>query len=1158
MHFNYDESTAHAASLFNLLLKILHSLCLPTRGSTDDVAIRAKIGLSEDTKDADFVATWLGKLILFNNTQAGAKRCPGLSVEDCSFLLVHGKKDTWMSNASGGMNLIETKVVAAKFLSSGAFTDPERFIPALFASADPNSRLSDVGDDILKRATSSVSLEDRALLEKLFVIYLGTRGSEGSLPARAPLQTKILALLSRSQLSSSFVSQSIQIVREGLAPEPQTGNGNIGPSKQGLEASKLRGQVFAFTNWLARISSPEHIREFAPNLVFQLRDYIESQGWPRLQTDGPRPSAGDLSSRSYGYESIGLLAAACPDSILLEPNLDILRWLLSSLSADPSGNDISISIEQALGSVLGAFSQDLDSELEAALTNLLLRQMTLRPEDADGSNFEVIRSTRFVAVRFANSCLPYRNVTARWMNLLAIGGDANDRSEVKEEGKKGLDPYWYRISNSLKGSLARNDDATHNARYDFPAFSDLVENFFGPGAEWDVRRLEGTQVSIPSAYNPAISFCRSVLLHHALSSMKKAPGINAGWERNIDALVTNDEESRLCLKDYMRSILATDRRSREALQTYLAASFRSMTDRIGKDSNQSGESILELASLCPDSVLDELPTNISHLQSSVLSIEKPIRDTASRVFGILASRGQCSEETVQSVLHVFDQKIQLWRRAIGTEILQVHGALLANAYFLSRLTYRGKIRPMYDGLRVTFVTSILDIMSDSRDKVLLEAAVSAFADLCLFGTISPDRIPPPHSISAVLQKLQELAKNGDEKAIIALGNLAMQCQEIESEESTLDNIIQILYDLQDVRQPEVQFAVGSSLSCATAGWFSKSLIAALDIDGPLPQTPKRKTTLPKTFDKVLSDCRTTKPALRQASVIWLLCLIQYCGHLEDAQSRLRKCQSTFKGFLSDRESLNQESASRGLTLVYEKGNRSLKDDLVRDLVGSFTGTSAGLAGNVSDETQLFEPGALPTGEGSITTYKDIMSLASEVGDPGLVYRFMSLASNNAIWSSRAAFGRFGLSNILSDSSVDGYLAQNPKLYPALFRYRFDPNTNVRQSMNDIWSALVKDPAAITAQHFDSIIDDLLKNILGKEWRVRQASCAAIADLVQGRPLEKYEKYLNQIWTVTFKVGSTKSWKVGMLKYNEGLRRHQRLSSSRSYESGKSLNRCLNT
>ncbi len=1113
-HSNYEESITYTASLFNVLLKILHCFSLPERGSAEDTTLREKFGLTEKPEDAAFVATWLGKLILFNIPQVGTTRCPGLSVEDCSFLQLQSKPDVWTPNVKGGLNLVETKVVAAKFLASGAFLDAERFLPALFASADPISRLADVGDDILKRATSSVSLEDHVLIKKLFEIYLGTPAAGGPSHARVPLQAKILALLSKSKLSSSFVAQSIQIVREGLTPHHN--DGSVRTSKHGLEASKLRVQVFAFTNWLARISSPEDINAFASDIIFRLRDYIEFQGWPVFKTEGPRPDPAELKSRGYGYECIGLLAAACPDSVLIEPNLDILRWLLTALSADPSGNDISISIEQALSNILGAFGQGLDSNIEEALTELLLKHMNRFPGEIDGE-LPVVRSTRFMAVRFANRCLPYRNVTARWMNMLAIAGDVNDRSEVKEEGKKGLDPYWFRMFNPPKDILGKDE-----SKYQFPAFPDLVEKFFGPETPWDSLTTTGSQVQLANAYNPAISFCRYILLHRALSLTEKAPGINAEWEKNIDALVSNDEESRGHLKGYLENLLATHDSSSHAVQLYLIASFRGMTDHIGEDSYRSGESCLELVSLCPDTILDHLRTNIPNLQDSILSNQRSSRETASHLFGILASREQGLNEDVQRMVQVFDQKIRAWRRAIGVEVFRAHGALLANSYFLSRLTYRVKVSPDQDELRLNLVTSCLDILSDSRDNMLLDAAVAALADLSLFGTILPDEIPLPHTASALFQKLRERSKTGDEKAIGALGFLAMQCTESKSEESTLDTILKILYGLEEVRQPEVQFAIGSALSCAAVGWRSKALIANLEIQGPLPQTPERNLTLSKAFDKVLSDCRATKPSLRQASVIWLLCLVQYCGHLEDGQTRLRRCQAAFKSFLSDRESLNQESASRGLTLVYEKGNRALKDDLIRDLVGSFTGTSTGLVGNVSGETELFEPGALPTGDGSVTTYKDIMSLASEIGDPGLVYRFMSLASNNAIWSSRAAFGRFGLSNILSDSSVDGYLAQNIKLYPALFRYRFDPNTNVRSSMNDIWNALVRDPTAIIDQHFDAIMDDLLKNILGREWRVRQASCAAIADLVQGKPLEKYEKYLTRIWTLTFKVGSANS------------------------------------
>lgn len=240
-------------------------------------------------------------------------------------------------------------------------------------------------------------------------------------------------------------------------------------------------------------------------------------------------------------------------------------------------------------------------------------------------------------------------------------------------------------------------------------------------------------------------------------------------------------------------------------------------------------------------------------------------------------------------------------------------------------------------------------------------------------------------------------------------------------------------------------------------------------------------------------------------MLWLLCFVQFCGERPEIQGHLRKLQAIFKRCLSDRDELIQESASRGLGLIYEKGNRELKDDLVRDLIGSFSSDRAdtSMSGTITDDTQLFEEGFLPTGEGqSVSTYKDIMNLASEVGDSSLVYRFMNLASSDALWSSRAAFGKFGLSSVLSESSIDGYLSNNPKLYPKLFRYRFDPTTKVRISMNVIWNALVKDTNATVNAHFALIMEDLLTNILGKEWRTRQSCCSALADLVQGQELPK--------------------------------------------------------
>ena len=337
----------------------------------------------------------------------------------------------------------------------------------------------------------------------------------------------------------------------------------------------------------------------------------------------------------------------------------------------------------------------------------------------------------------------------------------------------------------------------------------------------------------------------------------------------------------------------------------------------------------------------------------------------------------------------------------------------------------------------------------------------------------------------------------------------------QSKEELIPRALDILYSLHDIRKPELHFSVGETLAVAAAGWQSTSLVAEYDVDAKQPVQATNEALLSDIVNRCIDDSKSTKPSLKKASSIWLLSLIQYCGTADVIRGRLRACQAAFMALLSDRDELVQETGSRGLSLVYEMGDKAIREDLVRDLVQNFTGNNARMGGSVTEETQLFEPGALPTeGGSSVTTYKDIVSLANEVGDPSLVYRFMSLASNNAIWSSRAAFGRFGLSNILANSD---YLLANKKFYPKLYRYRFDPNPNVQRSMNDIWKALVPNSNVVIEENFDLIIADLLKSLLGKEWRVREASCAAIASLIQDRDVEKYERYLDDIWTAAFKV-----------------------------------------
>ncbi|GME85877.1 unnamed protein product [Ambrosiozyma monospora] len=165
-------------------------------------------------------------------------------------------------------------------------------------------------------------------------------------------------------------------------------------------------------------------------------------------------------------------------------------------------------------------------------------------------------------------------------------------------------------------------------------------------------------------------------------------------------------------------------------------------------------------------------------------------------------------------------------------------------------------------------------------------------------------------------------------------------------------------------------------------------------------------------------------------------------------------------------------------------------------------------------------GVNTAGEGdSISTYKDVLNLASEVGDPSLVYKFMSLAKSSALWSSRKGIA-FGLGTILDKSKLDSLLSSNKKvagrLIPKLFRYRFDPSSTVSRTMNDIWSALISNPTKTVVDNFDIILKELLANMGNREWRVRQASTAAVQDLLRYVKLERYEEQLEEIWKMAFR------------------------------------------
>ncbi|KAE8452216.1 hypothetical protein EG329_001683 [Mollisiaceae sp. DMI_Dod_QoI] len=1085
-----DAGKPTCATIFNLFLRLLPQLRLPLRGSKEDSELRHQLGLGDHVNDAKFAASWFAKLmllVLVRSTASGVT-CPGLTVQEYEFLTLNGKQTTWDPSSDEGLNLSQTKVLVLAFLSSGAFTDEERFLSALFASGDANTRISSVGDDLLKRST--VSLEEPDTISNLLQLYF---------TLKPPLQTKLLVLLTKSAISTTFPTQIVRIVQEALSPHDNT---NL--PAPGLETIKFRNALFNYMNWVSRIASKSDLALVAPQLVGFLRGYIEDQGWPV-----PHERSSDAASlRALAYETLGSLAKTTP-SIVVEKDLLVVRWLFRSLTEEGSSDSIFVSIEGALASLLSAFASPLDPALTKELQLLLLQYMTLQEGE------KIVRSARFATVRWANRCLEYNDIVARWIDVLALAGRTDERSDVLEEGKKGLDPHGYRLLNSTPASTnSPLPQWNEMVKVFFTTHSILenssVANSMKSGMDVDEVSVFGN-FSGPkiNAFSSAINYCRQMLLLSALQASETPLAIDADWERQLDVLYRSDKKSRKAMRNYVRSV------DGEALNIYLTAAFEGMLRNDGNGLGDCGKCFVEVASIAPAEVIGEIAKRASELLPSIRSNNSATRFIAAQAFGILAPHHANTEQSIEDMIHTLLKDIKTWASAVGAEANRVHGSVLALGSILSRSSYYGRLASIRKSVVEEGTAAILNILSGAKDASTKEAIFNAISQISVAGVLGIAQINVSSLKAAgIIELLSAEAKKGNEKSITALGRFAMVFDECSDNETTTEDplalILSSLYGLFEIKQAETHFSVGEALSCLAACWDSDVLPLSLDVDVTYNGRSKRHKTLEQLLQKLLQDCKTPKPSLKKASGIWLFSLIQYCGHLPEIQTRLRECQAAFMGLLSARDELVQETASRGLSLVYEQGDRELREKLVKDLVASFTGTTTQL--KVDEETELFEPGALPTGEGeSVTSYKDIISLANEVGDQSLVYKFMSLASNAATWSTRAAFGRFGLSSILSESEID------PKLYPKLFRYKFDPNPNVQRSMNDIWTALVKDSSATINMHFDDILDDLLNSILAKEWRTRQASCAAIADLVQGREFDKYESRLHDIWQVAFKV-----------------------------------------
>ncbi|QUC19978.1 uncharacterized protein UV8b_04219 [Ustilaginoidea virens] len=1075
-----DAGQPRAATLFNIILRLLLDFQIPPRGSTDDVNLRNLIGLSDDV-DAQYLATALGIFLRLRAPAAypsQAQANPALSQTELRLFPGDSPETDKIYS-----RITELKFKAITLLASGAFKDEERFLPALFAASASDIRVASTAEEIIKRST--VSLEDESLIQRLFLAH-------SQLPA--PYRARILSVLSKSTVATTMSDSIMAAVDLDFLPRSSEDTSSMRPART-LEQTKLYRALFQFLSWVAQVGPSSSDFTIGASLITKMQNYIvTAQGWPHSVDI----SNDEVALRSKAYETIGIMARRAD----MPPNerFELAAWLFRSLSEDNTVDAI-VSIDGALSSLKSAIPNSIGG------TSTNLKTMLLAQMSRSGSDSPSYRSTRHAVVKWANDCLPFHDAIGRWIDVLAVAWKDYERNDVVEQGERGLDPWTY---------FAHADAVPQ-----LPDWKDMMTTFFDSEIQPGIPIQQedggtGHGVVIPDklvfrnfrgqylpAFPVALRYIKQMMLLTAIDDLDMKPD----WMQILEAKITTNVETRDKIRLHLRSIDSAYIVS--YLKACLSGAFLGAKPAFVEECLRC---FVQVATWSPGGPLSYFTDATAELLPLLQSNNKDIRLLAAKSCGILAGHPANSAAEVGNWIKILESRFVNAQCLVGDGADSAEGALLAFGHIISRSVYYDREFPS----QITFPFQFL--LNEGVPASLYNTALVAFSQLWA----AKMAIPPEegiYSLASIVDKLSSDAKKANEAAISALGSLAIGLEETmpidQTEEQlpgVLGNILRALFSLHEIKRVEVQFTVGEAIIATIARWESNSVRLRMDVEArsTMILTGARGPLAEQVLGGLLRDCKTTKPSLLKASGIWLFCIVQFGSHLPQVQSRLREVQAAFMRLLSARDELVQETASRGLTLVYERGDADLRSSLVKDLVSAFTGSGTQL--KVDKETQLFEPGALPTGEGnSVTSYKDIVNLANEVGDQRLVYKFMSLAANAATWSTRSAFGRFGLSNILSDSEID------PKLYPKLYRYRFDPNRNVQRSMDDIWKALVKDPNATIEARFDDIIQDLLQSILGKEWRVREASCAALSELIQGRPFSRFEKYYQLIWTNALKV-----------------------------------------
>ncbi|KAG0174143.1 hypothetical protein DFQ29_007586 [Apophysomyces sp. BC1021] len=1080
-------------TLLHMTLPVLEKLKLPENQATPRADI---FYFEENPQDAAVILNFFLDVLLYQPSARQAAHQPGEAPQERIFsglsaAAVDDVRNKGKANWSAN-RLTEAKLGIIRFILTPVFTDSERLRLLIAGVCDVNHQVISMSEDGLRRWISSADLEDVSLLQSLYTLYLGNKTTASSesksvrAPASNPIKIRVLQYLSKSVAATNMVALMIQVVFDGIYGEQSN--------------TKLRRATMSYLQWTARMCESAKIAPVAPILVSGLLKYIDQN--PDVTGNVPKIALNDTEMLSRFFDHL-----------------------------EQEHLNLRVYVQDALSSMIEIYV-DLD---ESSSIYGEVRDIILKSVQKNNSN------SRFMALKYANAIYPYSSVFARYVCLLACSSSVV-KLEVKEESTRGLHPFV----RSASGFIGSSKDIIPASA--LPKSIGLIRYIttHRPDEQYILDSktpcIKGYPVEV---YTEILRFIRMVLI---LESNPTTILIDDYVESKVENNMSEDPVTMENFKTFVNGAwLGSSIEDREAIEQWLQLIENALDPDLKDTLLQSTASkcLLELISLGPPSISTTFKPRLSFFKTLAISEKTGTHTVMSHIFGIIASDEAITQTEVEGVLLELCSLLEAettHHGGVSTE--QKHGAVLTVGYLLSRCNYRNRslsgdvVRRCIENLaaclectsaiQYSLASAAAQALGDiGRTKMLPLPVEKRKNDEVVEGSGNdPMDVDVRHNLTTrgVIEQLAKLAKTCkdakvQEKAILALGDLSVP---LPSESALTTMIIDALYASADTKQIELFFAGGEAWAALAFGWTSQAMQKHKDINhipaiDSLDKTSEKTEVFQSVIEKIVKSYVTSDRGwYRKASCIWLLSVLKFGKGQTLVQSNLGMIHASFSRLLGDRDDFTQEVASKGLGLVYEYGDAKLKEDMLYSLVGTFAEGRSIQAQSVTDNTVLFEEGALgTTPEGSsITTYKELCSLASELNQPDLIYKFMNLANHNATWTSRRG-AAFGFQNLmaLAEKQMEPYL---PRLIPKLYRYQFDPNPRVNQSMKSIWRSLVKDNQKTVDTYFNDIMDDLLKGLGNQQWRVREASCAAVTDLVQGRQLAQIQPYLENLWRMCFR------------------------------------------